>query len=317
MMHNHMLKGYYSDAEEICIIKVQKEKAQTEQKERKMDYITLNNGIEMPLAGIGTFLMKPHEAEAAVLSALGNGYRLVDTANAYFNERAVGRAMKKSGLAREEIFLSTKLWPSMYEEGDRAIEETLTRLDTDYIDLLFLHQPAGNYAAAYQAMERAVKAGKVRAIGLSNFEPAQIDEIMAVCETKPAVLQVECHPYYPQTELKAYLKDMGTVIMAWYPLGHGDRTLQQQPVFTKLAEKYGKSSAQIILRWHTQSGNVIIPGSKNEAHIRDNIDIFDLRLTEEEMTEIAAVANGIRYYEPSQEKLDGYLAFSGDFNEQE
>ena len=201
-----------------------------------MEYATLNNGVKMPMAGIGTFLLSPDEAEASVLSALQCGYRLIDTANAYVNEKAVGRAMKKSGLPREEIFLETKLWPSFYEQAG-AVEKTLERLDTDYIDLLLIHQPAGNYIAGYKLMEKAYREGKVRAIGLSNFTVEQIQEILGICEVKPAVLQTEVHPYSQEKELKQFLNKEGIVIQAWYPLGHGDRALIQEPVFTELAEK--------------------------------------------------------------------------------
>lgn len=233
-------------------------------------YVKLNNGVEMPMAGIGTFLLSPQEAEASCISALQDGYRLIDTANAYVNEKAVGRAMKKSGIAREEIFLETKLWPSFYNDVD-AVEKTLQRLDTDTIDLLLIHQPAGNYIAGYRLMEQAYKAGKVRAIGLSNFNEEQIREILSVCEVRPAVLQTEIHPYSQEKGLKEFLSKEDIVIQAWYPLGHGDAALLQEPVFAKLAEKYGKSNAQIILRWHIQAGNVVIPGSKNPEHIRANL----------------------------------------------
>lgn len=281
-----------------------------------MEYFTLNNGTKIPAVGIGTFMMQPDEAEAAVLTALRNGYEMIDTANAYMNERAVGRGMKASGKAREEIYLSTKLWPSVYAAADQAIDDTLARLNTGYIDLLYLHQPVGDYVGAYQAMERAVKAGKVKSIGLSNFPTEKIREIVDTCEIKPQFLQVEAHPYYPQDELKAYLKDMGTVIMAWYPLGHGDPALMQEPVFAELAARYGKSNAQIILRWHIQRGNVVIPGSKNEAHIRANQDLFDFALTEEEMERIAAINKEEKYYQASEEALQGYLSFAPDFDAQ-
>ena len=281
-----------------------------------MDYITLNNGTKAPLCGIGTFMMQPDAAEEAVYNALMCGYRLIDTANAYMNEKAVGRGMKRSGVAREEIYLSTKLWPSVYADADKAIDQTLARLGTDYIDLLYLHQPAGDYIGAYKAMERAVKAGKVRSLGISNFEEPQIREILDACEIVPAFMQVEAHPYYPQTELKAFLQDKGTAIMAWYPLGHGDKDLVNEPVFTELAKKYGKSNAQVILRWHTQMGNVVIPGSTNPDHIKDNIDIFDFTLTEEELARIAQVDKNKRYYEAKPEMLAGYLAFAPDFDEQ-
>ena len=270
-----------------------------------MEYATLNNGIKMPMAGIGTFLLTPDEAEASVLSALQCGYRLIDTANAYVNEKAVGRAMKKSGLKREEIFLETKLWPAFYEQAD-AVEKTLERLDTDYIDLLLIHQPAGNYIAGYKLMEKAYQEGKVKAIGLSNFTPAQIQEILDVCQVKPAVLQTEVHPYSQEKKLKKFLDKEGMVIQAWYPLGHGDKALIQEPLFTELGKKYGKSNAQMILRWHIQDGNIVIPGSKNPGHIKDNFDLFDFSLTEEEMAKISAMDQQKRYYTSTPEMLKRY-----------
>ena len=270
-----------------------------------MEFVTLNNGVKMPMAGIGTFLLTPDEAESSVLSALGCGYRLIDTANAYVNEKAVGRAMKRSGLPREEIFLETKLWPSFYEQAD-AVEKTLERLDTDYIDLLLIHQPAGNYMAGYRLMEKAYEEGKVKAIGLSNFTASQIQEILDVCKVRPAVLQTEVHPYSQEKDLKEFLKREQIVIQAWYPLGHGDKTLLADKVFEQLGKKYGKSSAQIILRWHIQSGNIVIPGSKNPAHIRDNFALFDFSLTEEEMEAIAALDKRRRYYTSTPELLKKY-----------
>ena len=282
-----------------------------------MEYATLNNGIKMPMAGIGTFLLTPDEAEASVLSALQCGYRLIDTANAYVNEKAVGRAMRKSGISRDEIFLETKLWPSFYEQED-AVEKTLQRLGTDYIDLLLIHQPAGNYVAGYRLMEKAYKEGKVKAIGLSNFSQSQIREILDICEVKPVVLQTEVHPYYQEKKLKDYLKKEGIVIQAWYPLGHGDKALAREDIFAKLGQKYGKTGAQIILRWHIQSGNIIIPGSKNADHIRDNFDIFDFALTEDEMAEIAKLDKNTRYYNVSLKEAAGmYLSARLDFNTQE
>ena len=272
-----------------------------------MEYVTLNNGVKMPMAGIGTFLLSPEEAEASVLSALECGYRLIDTANAYLNEKAVGRAMKKSGLKREEIFLETKLWPSFYEQAD-AVEKTLQRLDTDYIDLLLIHQPAGDYVAGYKLMEQAYKEGKVKAIGLSNFTPAQIQAILDLCEIKPAVLQTEVHPYSQEKKLKRFLDQEGMVIQAWYPLGHGDKALIQEPFFGQLGKKYGKTNAQIILRWHIQDGNIVIPGSKNPAHIKDNFDLFDFSLTQEEMDQIAAMDQQKRYYISTPEMLAKYAS---------
>lgn len=280
-----------------------------------MEYATLNNHVKMPMAGIGTFLLTPDEAEASVLSALKDGYRLVDTANAYQNEKAVGRAMKKSGVAREEIFLETKIWPSFYEQPD-AIEKTLERLDTDYIDLLLIHQPAGNYISGYRMMEKAYKEGKVRAIGLSNFTAEQIQEILDICEVKPAVLQTEVHPYSQEKELKEFLSKEGIVIQAWYPLGHGDAALLNEPVFAKLGEKYGKTAAQIILRWHVQDGNVVIPGSKNPEHIRDNFALFDFVLSDDEMKEIAVLNQDKRYYHSTPELLEKYVTMVPSVDEQ-
>ena len=280
-----------------------------------MEYITLNNGVKMPMAGIGTFLLTSDEAEASVLSALENGYRLIDTANAYVNEKAVGRAMKKSGVSREEIFLETKLWPAFYEQSD-AVEKTLERLDTDYIDLLLIHQPAGNYIAGYKLMEKAYKEGKVKAIGLSNFSQSQIREILDICEVKPVVLQTEVHPYYQEKKLKDYLKKEGIVIQAWYPLGHGDKALLEEPLFQELGKKYGKSSAQIILRWHIQAGNIVIPGSKSPAHIQDNFDLFDFSLTAWEMAQISIMDKNVRYYTSTPELLQRYAAMVPPVDEQ-
>ena len=280
-----------------------------------MEYATLNNGVKMPMAGIGTFLLTPDEAEASVLSALECGYRLIDTANAYVNEKAVGRAMKHSGLSREEIFLETKLWPSLYEQPD-VVEKTLQRLDTDYIDLLLIHQPAGNYVAGYRQMEKAYKEGKVRAIGLSNFNKEQIREILDICEVKPAVLQTEVHPYYQEKGLKEFLSEQKMYIQAWYPLGHGDKALLEESLFAELGKKYGKSNAQIILRWHIQDGNIVIPGSKNPTHIKDNFALFDFELTEEEMARIAALDKNTRYYTSTPQMLKAYAEMMPDVDGQ-
>lgn len=270
-----------------------------------MEYVTLNNGIKMPMDGIGVFMMSPAEAEASVLSALRSGVRLIDTANGYMNESGTGRGIKKSGVPREEIFLVTKLWPTVYGK-ETAVEETLQRLGTDYIDLLFLHQPTDNWREGYKNIEKAVKEGKVKAIGLSNFPDELLKEAISTMEIKPQVVQVEAHPYFPQTGLKKILAENHMGLMAWYPLGHGDKNLIEEPVFTKLAAKYGKSNAQIILRWHIQSGNVIIPGSKNPAHIQDNFNIFDFTLTEEDMAEIAKLNRGVRYYTATPEMVAAY-----------
>ena len=280
-----------------------------------MEYLVLNNGIKMPMEGIGTFLLSPDEAEQSVLNALKTGYRLIDTANAYVNEKAVGRAIKKSGITREDIFLETKIWPSFYEQED-AIEKTLERLDTDYIDLLLIHQPAGNYIAGYRLMEKYYKEGKIKAIGLSNFNKEQIQEILDICEVEPAILQTEVHPYNQEKELKEFLDKYGIAIQAWYPLGHGDKTLLEEPVFNKLAKKYKKSTAQIILRWHIQNGTIVIPGSKNPDHIRDNFYLFDFSLTDEEMSEINSLNQDKRYDTSTPELLDSYVKMVPPVDEQ-
>lgn len=280
-----------------------------------MEYTTLNNGIKMPMAGIGTFLLTPDQAESTVLEALKDGYRLIDTANAYVNEKAIGRAMKKSGLAREDIFLETKIWPSFYMQED-AVEKTLERLDTDYIDLLLIHQPSGNYVAGYRLMEKAYKEGKVKAIGLSNFTKEQIQEILAICEVKPAVLQTEVHPYFQEQELKEFLVKEDIKIQAWYPLGHGDAALLNDETIVELGKKYQKSTAQIILRWHIQAGNIVIPGSKNPAHIKANFDLFDFALTEDEMKKISGLDKNVRYYTSTPELLKKYAEMVPPVDEQ-
>ena len=280
-----------------------------------MEFATLNNGVKMPMAGIGTFLLTPDEAEASCVSALQDGYRLIDTANAYMNEKAVGRAMKRSGLQREKIFLETKLWPAFYEQED-VVEKTLERLDTDYIDLLLIHQPSGNFVAGYRKIEKAYKDGKVRAIGLSNFTKEQIEEILSICEVKPVVLQTELHPYNQEAELKAFLKENGMVAQAWYPLGHGDKVLLQEPLFAELGNKYGKSAAQIILLWHMQDGNIVIPGSKNPDHIKANFDLFDFALTDAEMAQIAALNKNVLYYTSTPELLKQYAEMVPPVDEQ-
>ena len=281
-----------------------------------MEYMKMNNGLDIPVNGIGTFLLKPEEAETAVLSALQNGVRLIDTANAYMNEKAVGRAIQKSGVDRKEIFLVSKLWPTVYEE-ENAVEETLKRLNTDYVDLLFLHQPAGNWKKGYSIIEKAYKEGKVKAIGLSNFPNEYIQEIIDTAEIIPQMVQVEAHPYYPQTDLKQYLSRYGIGLMAWYPLGHGDRSLMGELIINEMGKKYHKSNAQILLRWHVQSGNVVIPGSKNPTHIRDNFDIFDFALKEEEMQKIAALDKNTRYYNATIQDAQKYATMYMDFNAQQ
>lgn len=280
-----------------------------------METFTLNNGVKMPVIGIGTFLMDPDHAEQAVYDALKSGYRMIDTANGYMNEKAVGRGMKKSGVDRKDIFLSTKLWPSVYEDPN-AVDDTLRRLGTDYVDLLFIHQPSGNWEAGYRQLEKALKDGKARAIGISNFHDEKLAKLLEVSEVKPHVMQYENHPYYTADDVRKALAPFNVRFMAWYPLGHGDKSLQREPVFTELGRKYGKSPAQVILRWHVQFGNVVIPGSTNPDHIRANADIFDFTLTDEEMDEIAKIKKNIRYYNGSAAQEESYAQMRPDFDSQ-
>ena len=277
-----------------------------------MEYVTLNNKLECPIIGIGTFMLSPADAENSVREALKMGYRLIDTANAYVNERAVGRGMKNSGVKRKELFLSTKLWPSEYENPN-AVDETLERLGVDYVDLLYIHQPAGNWLEGYRQLEKAYKEGKAKSIGISNFEGKYIEEIETKWNIKPQFIQVEAHPYFTQKELRNTLDNYGIKLMSWYPLGHGDKSLINEPVFAELGKKYGKSSAQIILRWHTQMGFVVIPGSKNVDHIKDNLNILDFKLTKEEMAKIAELDKNERYYHRTDEQLVQFAGWRPTF----
>ena len=277
-----------------------------------MQTIKLNNGITCPVIGLGTFMLSPADAQKSTREALKMGYRLIDTANAYVNERAVGRGIKESGVARKEVFLSTKLWPSEYENPN-AVDETLERLGVDYVDLLYIHQPAGNWLAGYRQLEKALKEGKARSIGISNFEGKYIQELETKWETVPQFIQVEAHPYFTQKDLRVTLDKYGTRLMSWYPLGHGDKTLIAEPIFAELGKKYGKTSAQVILRWHTQMGFVVIPGSKNVDHIKDNLNIMDFELTADEMAEIAKLDKGERYYHRTEEQLVQFAAWKPDF----
>ena len=256
--------------------------------------------------------MEPDDAQSAVTYALDNGYTLIDTANVYVNERAVGRGMRASSKAREEIVLETKLWPSFFEHPT-AVDETLERLGTDYIDLMILHQPAGDTVAGYRILEKAHEEGTIRAIGLSNFNVAQTQRILDECEVVPTINQVECHPYFPQTELKVLLTEHNIALQAWYPLGgRGNDSIMTEPVVQSIAEKYGKSPAQVLLRWHIQQGHVVIPGSKTPSHIADNIDLFDFALTDEDMAQIDSLDKGKPFFEHTDEVLAGFLAYVPD-----
>ena len=271
-----------------------------------MKEFKLNNGVIMPSIGIGTFLLEPKDAENSVREALKTGYRLIDTANAYVNERAVGRGMRSSGVKREDIFLSTKLWPSEYENPN-AVNETLERLETDYIDLLFIHQPTKNWREGYKQLVKAYKEGKIRTIGVSNFEN-QIADVLKEFDIKPQVIQVECHPFYPQDELRKITGKEDIRIMSWYPLGGKGMTgeLLNNPIVISIAEKHHKSPAQVVLKWHTQMGFIVIPGSKNVDHIKDNIDIYDFELDDVDMNEMAKLNIGKRRYEADDDRVEQY-----------
>ena len=282
-----------------------------------MSHITLNNGVEMPLVGLGTYQLSPDEAQASVAFALDNGYELIDTANVYVNERGVGRGMRASTKAREDVFLETKLWPSFYD-SDTAVDETLERLGVAYIDLMILHQPAGDYITGYRKLEDAYRAGKLRSIGISNFNAAEVQHLIDECEVMPALIQTECHPYFPQTELKKLLAQHNIALQAWYPLGgRGNDSIMGEPLIGELAKAHGKSPAQVILRWHVQQGNIVIPGSKTPSHIAQNIELFDFALTDEEMARIAALDRGDTIYHRTPELLDQYLHFVPDVDGQE
>ena len=267
-----------------------------------MQSLTMNDGHTIPVLGYGVFQMTSAEVAAHLPEAIAAGYRHIDTANAYFNEVAVGRVVASSPVAREDLFITSKLFPQSYPYAQcgKDIDATLERLGTDYVDLLLLHQPYGEYVAGWRAMEEAVDAGKVRSIGLSNFSAAKVREILDVARIVPAVLQVEAHPYWNQHTLKAALADTGVVFEAWYPLGHGDRTLLAEPALTGPAARYGKTAAQVVLRWHLQEGNVTFPKTLNPQHMADNLDIFDFTLTKEEMAAVNALPQRPYYQVPDE-----------------
>lgn len=268
-----------------------------------MDYIILNNGVKMPKLGFGTINQFESQITENVSFALNNGYQLIDTANRYGNEVEVGKGIKKSGIKREDIFLETKLGPTLYE-NNQAIDDTLKRLDVDYIDLMLLHHPVNNYIYAYKMLEKAYKEGKIRAIGISNLPVEKIQEILDQCEIVPAVMQVECHPYYPAEAVKPFCDEHGIALQSWFPLGHGNTDMLNDPVFVQLAQKYHKTTVQIILRWHTQMGFGLVPGSKSKDHIKDNAHIFDFELTNEDMNLIASVNKHQPFYHVTKESLE-------------
>lgn len=255
-----------------------------------MDMIKLNNGIEMPVLGFGTFMLTDEVCEEAVARAIDSGYRLIDTAEAYGNEAAVGAGIKKSGIDRKELFLVTKVNFKSYEHARETVLRSLDHLRTDYIDLLLLHWPFANYYAAWREMEKLYAEGKVRAIGVSNFEPAQLLDLIAYNEVVPAIDQIETNVYCQRTDERAWLDKKGVAHMAYAPLGQGNRNeMFAEPEVVRIAGKYGKTAAQVMLRFLTQRGVIVIPRSKTPSRVRENIDIFDFTLDDEEMRALSAL----------------------------
>ena len=261
----------------------------------KVETVKLNNGIEMPLEGFGVFQVPdPAVCEQAVLDAIATGYRLIDTAAAYMNEEAVGRAIAKCGVPREELFVTTKLWvqDASYEGAKQAIETSMKKLGLDYIDLYLIHQPMGDYIGAYRAMEEAYKAGKLKAIGVCNCYPQILADICETVEVKPAVNQVELHPFFQQENALALMKEYGVHPEAWGPFAEGNHGIFTHPVLTAIGQKYGKSAAQVALRWNVQRGVTVIPKSIHKERMEQNIDIWDFKLSGEDIAEIAKLDIG-------------------------
>lgn len=256
----------------------------------KIETVKLNNGVEMPLEGFGVFqVADPAQCEQAVLDAIASGYRLIDTAAAYMNEQAVGAAVSKCGVPREELFITTKLWvqDASYEGAKAAIETSLKNLGLDYIDLYLIHQPMGDYIGAYRAMEEAYKEGKVKAIGVCNFYPNRLADLCETVEVKPAVNQVELHPFFQQENALELMKEYGVHPEAWGPFAEGQHGIFTHPVLTEIGKKYGKSAAQVALRWNVQRGVTVIPKSVHKERMEQNLDIWDFELSTEDMAEIA------------------------------
>ena len=273
--------------------------------------LKLNNGIAMPQFGLGTFTATNEACKEACLVALKNGYRHIDTAHAYRNESGVGAAVKESGSPREEIWITSKLWPSEYGEGTtmEAIDKMLARLNTPYIDLLYVHQPVGDFVGAWKDMEKAVEAGKVRALGISNFDDSDevFHAIVDNMKIKPAVMQIECHPYAQRLNVREKVKPYEIAIECWFPLGHGNKELLSNPVIGKIAETHNKTIAQIILRWHIQEGFSVIPGATNPDYIKENISIFDFELSDEEMTTMRSLNKEKRFFNMTLEQKQGFV----------
>lgn len=266
---------------------------------KNQHYLRQENGYPVPQLGMGTYMIDDHrQCKEAVLAALKCGYRHIDTAQIYKNEAAVGDALAEAGIDREDVFVTTKLWVTQFsaEKARTAIDGSLRKLKTDYIDLMLIHRPYGDYMPGWRALEEAVDAGEIRSIGISNFDEKQTAALLRQARIKPTVNQIECHPYYQQNCLRKYLQENGILVGAWYPLGHGDRKLLQDPVLVALAEKYGKSTAQIILRWHLQTDNIVVPKSTREQHLLENRDIFDFSLTEDDLSRIEKLDKRTSYF---------------------
>ena len=259
-----------------------------------MNEIKLSNGVLMPQMGYGVYQIEPEDCERCVMDAISVGYRMIDTAQAYLNEEAVGKAWKKSGVRREDLFLVNKVWHSNYGEGQtmKSIDESLRKLQTNYIDLMLLHQPFCDRYGAYRDLEKAYKAGKVRAIGVSNFFPDHLVDLAANMEIAPMVNQVETHVFDQQREARKYMDEIGTHIMSWAPLAEGQNNLFSDPVLTKIGEKYGKTAAQVALRWLLQSDVIIIPKTVHKSRMEENLNLFDFTLDADDMEAIALLDTG-------------------------
>lgn len=260
-----------------------------------MEFVTLNNGVQMPLEGFGVFqIPDAAQCEQAVLDALACGYRLLDTAAAYMNEEAVGSAIKKSGVARKDLFVTTKLWiqDASYEAAKKAFATSLDKLGLDYLDLYLIHQPMGDYYGAYRAMEELYQAGKIRAIGVCNFYPERLTDLCLHAKVMPAVNQVECHPFFQQNDAIKNMQEYGVQIQGWGPFAEGQFDIFNHPVLTQIGAKYGKSAAQVVLRWHIQRGVSVIPKSTHKDRIAQNIAIWDFVLSDDDMAEIAKLDLG-------------------------
>ena len=260
-----------------------------------MDYVTLKNGVQMPKEGFGVFQIRDlDECERVVLDAIGAGYRLIDTAESYGNESAVGKAIAKSGVNRADLFISTKLWVTntSYEGAKAAIDRSMENLGVDYLDLYLIHQAMGDYIGAWRAMTEAYKEGRIRAIGVCNFYPHRLADFCETVDELPAVNQVELHPFFQQENALSLMREYGVQPMAWAPFAEGKHGIFTHPVLTRIGEKYGKGAGQVALRWNMQRGVVVIPKSTHRERMEQNIDVFDFSLTDEEMAEIAALDIG-------------------------